>query len=445
MSKNRMKLGALLCVVAVGIAVASTAGAARQGVPGVTAHTITIGGTFPLTGTCCSLYKTITYAEQAYFGYINSQGGVHGRTIIDKVKDDQYDPSQTVPAVKDLVENTPGGLFAIVGSLGTEPGKQTMAYLNQNKVPQVLLASGDAYWGQCAMKPFHPIANVCPSRRPWTMGWQPDYPGEGALYAKYILAHQNNPKIGILEQGDAYGANYEAGFRKGLGSHHQSAIVGVETYDAQTETFSDIQTAIGKLFQKGATTIVLFTTPKPTIQSLLVLHGAGFTGPTFVNNVSANRIFILNAEQACNCAIGPVISSTYIKSNSVDPTDPAMQLAKNIIYATGDPGLKHQFDIGDSNLIYGLGVAYTFVDALKRAGQNPTRASFMKAIRSLQETGQNANPFLYPGMLVRTNGTKETFPMTQLALEQWNAGMHPSSSYGPGDWNTISNVLPIGH
>jgi hypothetical protein len=48
-------------------------------------------------------------------------------------------------------------------------------------------------------------------------------------------------------------------------------------------------------------------------------------------------------------------------------------------------------------------------------------------------------------MLVRMNGTKQTFPMTQLALEQWNAGMHPSSSYGPGDWNTISNVVPIGH
>ncbi len=449
MSTNFKRLGALLCVVAVGVAVASTAGAARQDVPGVTAHSVTIGGTFPLTGACCSLYKTIAYAEEAYYGYINAtQGGVHGRTINDEVLDDQYDPSQTVPDVQSLVNGDGGQIkpvFAVVGSLGTAQGLSTMNYLNQNKVPQVLLATGDAYWGLCSAKPFHPIANVCPHRMPWTIGWQPDYPGEGSLYAKYILAHPPNggAKIGILYQGDPYGQNYLAGFKSGLGKKHQNAIVDTESYDAQTETGQDIGTDIGKLMQHGANIIVLFSTPKPSIQALVAQHALGFSGQIFLNNVSANRIFILNAEQACSCAIGPVISSTYIKSNSVTPNDQAMQLAHDIIYSTGDAGLEHQFNIGDSNLIYGLGVAYTFVDALQHAGKNPTRASFMAAIRSLNE-GNGKNPFLYPGVHVHTTA-KQSFPMTQIALEQWNAGMHPSSPYGPGDWNTISNVINSGH
>ena len=73
--------------------------------------------------------------------------GVNGRKIKDITIDDSYNPAQTVPAVKKLVEQD--HVFAIVGSLGTAPGLATWKYLNQHKVPQVLLATGDAYWGNC--------------------------------------------------------------------------------------------------------------------------------------------------------------------------------------------------------------------------------------------------------------------------------------------------------
>ena len=49
--------------------------------------------------------------------------------------------------MKQLVEKD--HVFAIVGSLGTAPGLSTWGYLNKHKVPQVLLATGDAYWGNC--------------------------------------------------------------------------------------------------------------------------------------------------------------------------------------------------------------------------------------------------------------------------------------------------------
>ena len=39
-------------------------------------------------------------------------------------------------------------------------------------------------------------------------GWQPDYPGEGKVYGKYIAANMPNAKIGVLYQNDAYGKNY---------------------------------------------------------------------------------------------------------------------------------------------------------------------------------------------------------------------------------------------
>lgn len=426
MSINRKRLGALLCVVAVGIAVASTAGAARQGTPGVTSNSVTIGGTFPLSGPA-SLYATIAGAEQAYYGYVNAHGGVNGRMINDLVRDDGYNPANTVPAVKQLVETN--HVFAIVGSLGTAPALSTWGYLNKKQVPQVLLATGDAYWGQC-------VKTSCQGgKKPWTMGWQPDYPGEAVLYAKYILKHSPKAKIGILYQNDAYGKNYLNAFTKALGSK-KGQIKDKESYNV-TDSSSVVGAHVAQLKVHGADTVVLFSTPSASIAALATMGGALHWKPTtFLNNVSANRVFLLKAESLGATPNG-VISSSYIKSQSVTPSDSAMQLGKAIIYATGNAALKHEWDIGDNNLVYGLAVAWTFVDALKHSGKNPTRASFMHAIRTLKESGGNKNPFVYPGMVVKTSSSR-AFPMEQLILQKWNG----TTTH---DWKTFGGVLNSGH
>src|SRR2546423_12346002 len=114
MTVKRKKLGALLCALLATAAVAGTAAASHTGTPGVSKKQIVIGGTFPFTGPA-QLYKTIPAAEQAYYAYVNAHGGVFHRKIKDITLDDQYDPSQTVPQTKKLVEQKQG--FAAVGSL----------------------------------------------------------------------------------------------------------------------------------------------------------------------------------------------------------------------------------------------------------------------------------------------------------------------------------------
>src|SRR3954469_11992521 len=114
--------GRVLAIVA-GIAIVATvavtaASGATKADPGITSTSITIGGTFPLTGVA-SLYKTIPAAEGAYFAYINAHGGINGRQITFKVYDDAYDPSKTVPLTQQLVEQDK--VFAVYGSLGTAP------------------------------------------------------------------------------------------------------------------------------------------------------------------------------------------------------------------------------------------------------------------------------------------------------------------------------------
>jgi branched-chain amino acid transport system substrate-binding protein len=421
MAVNRRKLGALLCALLATAAAASAAAASHTSTPGVTKNKIVIGGTFPLTG-FASAYKTIPAAEAAYYAYVNAHGGVFHRKITDIVLDDQYDPSQTVPQTTKLVEQD--HVFAVVGSLGTAPILSTWNYLNKNKVPQVLVATGDAYWGNC-------VHHACQgSTKPWTLGWQTDYPAEAKLYAKYILTHHASAKIGVLYQNDAYGKNYLAGLKTGLGSHAGQIV------DAESYSFGDpaqvIAAHVVKLRAAGADTFVIFATPQATVQALVARTLIGWTAQTFVNNVSANRVFELAAEKN-GANLDGIISTGYVASQTLQPNLPGMKLAKSIIH-TYQPALDQDFAAGDLNLVYGLASAWTFVDALKHAGKNLTRAGLMKALRNMNEP---KNPFVYPGIAIKTS-KKRTFPMEQLVMTKWSGG-------ATGDWHPFGKVVDAGH
>jgi branched-chain amino acid transport system substrate-binding protein len=379
--------------------VAATAFGAHRADPGVTSTTIHIGGTFPLTGVA-SLYKTIPAAEGAYFAYINAHGGVNGRKIDFTVLDDGYDPSKTVPLTQQLVEQQ--GIFADFGSLGTAPNLSIWGYLNQHKVPQVLIATGDSYWGFSAKK------------YPWTIGYQPDYPGEGKVYGKYIASNMPNAKIGVLYQNDAFGKNYFAGLRVGLGAK-KSQIVASQSYDP---TQTSLVQQILALKSAGADTFVIFALPSQTITALVTATKVGWTPATFVGNVSTNPIFIrIAAQNGAN--VNGLISTTYLVSATVasQANLPGVALAKSII-GTYAPPLLPSLNGGDANVVYGLGAAWTFVYALQHAGKNPTRASLMAALKSMKDV---KDPFLYPGITLNTSA-KDNFPTEQEILIKWAGG-----------------------
>jgi hypothetical protein len=81
------------------------------------------------------------------------------------------------------------------------------------------------------------------------------------------------------------------------------------------------------------------------------------------------------------------------------------------ILATYDKGA----DPTDSNNIYGVASAWTFVQALKAAGPNPTRQGLMDALTSMKNV---VNPFLYPGIKMNTSA-KDHFVIDQQILQQF--------------------------
>jgi len=393
---RRMKGALVLAALTVAAAVVSAAFASSAATPGVTKRTITIGGTFPLTGPA-ALYGAIPKAEFAYFSYVNAHGGVNGRQIVFKYYDDGYNPANTVPLTKKLVESD--HVFAVYGSLGTAPTLSTRDYLNKAGVPQVLVATGDSYWGAQYKK------------YPWTIGFQPDYPGESRVYGQFIKNKVPQAKIGVLMQDDAYGQNYYNGLLQGLGDA-KSKIVDVEKYDA---TQTDVSQQIVKLKAAGANVVALFALPTQTITALVVITKIGWHPTTFINNVSASPLFMYLAGKSGADVTGD-ISATYLYDYTNNPNTATTKLFTSILNKY-DPGA----NLLDANILYGFANAWTMVQALKQAGANPTRTSFMNALTHMNQV----NPFLYPGLKMVTTPT-ERFPIDQQILEQYkNGAWHP--------------------
>src|SRR5215470_659776 len=180
MSLSRRFLALLLAAGVLGLAGA----AAAQTVVGVTATEIKIGNTNPYSGPL-SAYGTIGKVIGAYFKKVNDDGGVNGRKINFITYDDQYSPPKTLEMTRKLVEQDQVAL--VFQPLGTPTNSAIWKYMNDQKVPQLFVATGATKFGD-------------PQGHPWTMGWQPTYQTEGHIYAQYVLKNIPDAKVGVLYQ-----------------------------------------------------------------------------------------------------------------------------------------------------------------------------------------------------------------------------------------------------
>jgi branched-chain amino acid transport system substrate-binding protein len=392
---------ALALIVGLGVATASSTAASSE--TGVTAHTITIGATVPLTGPA-SAYGTIPAAMKAYFAYINSRKGpdgkrgVYGRQIVFKFYDDGFNPANSVQLTRKLVEED--RVFAIVSSIGTEVNLSVRPYLNQRKVPQILSSTGASTWGRDA------------KQYPWTGGWVPDYISEGTIYGQSIARNSPKSKIAVIYQNDDYGKDYLEGLERGLGAK-TSNIVAKEPYEVTTP---DVRAQIGRLKASGATIFVILATPKFTIQSYVFAKALGWDPPvTYTNSVSGTDTILSLAQKAGG---GALVNSTVTTQYAKDPADPswdsdeAMKLYKQVLSKFA-PSLK----LTDALNMVGVGQAHAFTQLLYKAGKNPTRDSLMRAYRNWNEP----NPFLLPDNLQQTSGADQ-FPIDCQRLVRFQDG-----------------------
>jgi len=366
--------------------------AAGQYGPGVTDTEIKLGSTMPYSGPASS-YGTIGKSESAYFAMVNDQGGVNGRKINFIVRDDSYSPPKTVEEIRRLVEED--RVLATFNTLGTPPNSAIVGYMNDQKVPQLFVATGADKWND-------------PKHHPWTIGWQPSYRIEARIYAHYILKNIPDAKIAVLYQNDDFGKDYLIGLREGLGDKAGKMIVSTQTYETTDAT---IDSQVVAMQGSGANVLVTAAIPKYVIQEVHKMYDIGWKPTHILSNVSTSVGMVMRPA-------GPerttgIISTAYFK----DPTDPQWQntpeynewLAWMKKYNT-------QGDVNDAFTVYAYSVAQTMVAVLKQCGNDLTRESLMKQATSLHDLKL---PMLLPGITISTSST-DYAPIKQMQLMKFD-------------------------
>ena len=378
----------------VALALAGSAGARPGADPGLTATSILLGGTVPLSGEAAA-FGSVAPGAKAYFDYVNSKGGVNGRKITYRYYDDQYNPALTVQLTRKLVEQD--RVFAIFGSVGTANNLAIRDYLNVQKVPQLFVADGSQQIGQ-SWRSY-----------PWTMGFLMSYRGEGDVYGKTIVRTRPRAKIAVLYENTDLGRDMLTGLTRAI-AHKGPKVVARQPYEF---TGADVSSQIGLLKASGADTLMLFATPKFFIQAVVAAHKLGWKPQLYIASVSIEpgimSIARLNAPELTKGAL----SIAFVK-NPNDPIwakDPAVALYRSIMKRFDPTG-----KASDVYNWYGMTVAWTMVETLRRAGRNLTRTGLLRAAQSIDF---RSNPFLLPGIRLKTSRT-DYRPMQAVYLYRYD-------------------------
>jgi branched-chain amino acid transport system substrate-binding protein len=386
-----MKRAALAGAAA--LLLAAAAGAAANGDPGVTATSIVLGGTVPLSGEAAA-FGSVGPGAKAYFDYVNAKGGVNGRKIDYRFLDDGYDPAQTVQLTRKLVEQDK--VFAIFNAVGTANNLAIRDYLNAQKVPQLFAGDGSD-------------ALAKPGTYPWTMGFLQSYRGEGAVYGRTLVKTRPRAKIAVLFENTDLGKDMVRGLSRAIAGKGPQ-VVASESYEY---TAADVASQIAKLKASGADTLMLFATPKFMIQGVVATHKLGWKPQLVIASVSIEPSIMAIAKANAPELTKGALSVAFLK-NPNDPLwakDAATALYRQILkkYA---PSAKPT----DVYNWYGMTVAWTMVETLRRAGPKLTRAGLLKAAQSLDLEN---NPFLLPGIAIRTSPTNY-FPLANIYLYRYD-------------------------
>ncbi len=355
----------------------SSSAALTASAPGITATQITIGSHQPLTGPAAPGYSEIAPASAAYFAYVNAHGGVYGRKIVYKYLNDAYNPTTTASVVRQLVLQD--NVYAVFDGLGTGPHLAAISFLNAQKVPDVFVASGCTCWND-------------PTKYPQTFGWQIDYVREGKILGQYVKQHFAGKKVGFFYQNDEFGLDGVKGLSDEIPA---SMVVSKQSYDP---TNVNVAPQAAALRASGAQVVVSFSIPAYTALLKLNSLKLGFSPTLVVSNVGSDPITLSGLVTAFAKQGGATVNGSQLINGIIsDGYLPSLGSAGNswitlfkMVHDQYDP--KAPFD---GNLLYGMAVGYTFVQAMFKAGRNPTRADLISAIQGGLPQGPAVAPYAY--------------------------------------------------
>ncbi len=311
-----------------------------------------LGSYGPLSGSAAS-WGVMLKSMRAYIDFINAEGGIHGRKLELLIRDDQYNPAKTPLAVRDLVDNQ--GVFAIVGGLGTANGRSVVEYLGRKNIPFFTPASGDPFFTTPTRKHVYTV--------------YPRYDTEGQIIGQYLAATLGKRRVAVLHQDDDFGLKGAEGLERGLESNGAQLVLRTTCLASDV----DLSAQVSAVIDAKPDALVLFAAPRQAAMLAKKLHALGKKPPLFTSFVLSDPIMF---ELAGKDVWADTMTSSVRKlanSDDVSVVQFREVLAK---YAPDLP-------VG-SFTMSGFAFAQPFVEALHRAGPNPTPDSIYTALHTMK-------------------------------------------------------------
>jgi len=328
-----------------------------QAEPGISKDTIKLGSYLPLQSGLAAGATQMKEGTEAYFKWVNDNGGVNGRKIDWIVENDSYNPQQTVAVVKKLVDRD--DVFAVVSTLGTVTNLAVLPFLHQRGVPVINPAGGHV--------------NLNKPKDKNVFGILPLSSEIGESMADYALARLGAKKIAIFFQNDQFGKDQRDGAVEYLKKKNLAPAAEASYVPADV----DISAQVIALRQAQPDAVLLAVIPKHGSLFMKEAQKLGWKPKIVGHNTMADPVVTDLA--------GDALEGIYVNlMTAVDSMDTPQVKQANEILSKYSPKTKPGY-----YPYLGMAGAKIFVEGAKKAGQDLTRAKLIKALEDMKhiETG----------------------------------------------------------
>jgi len=336
-----MDLKRVSCIAALALVVGFflTAGTCFSGERGFDDREIRIAQFGPQTGPAAT-WGAVSRGAKLLFDLVNEEGGIHGRKIHYFMRDDQYNPTQAVAQVRELVERQ--GIFAFTGGVSGSGCHAVKNYLEQNKILWVVP-------GTAALNPVQSPPSI------YRFHSYPLFEDEASIVTKYAVEKLGHKKVGFLYQNDVFGKAGLAGCKQRLATYGIQLVAELPA----EPTASDLSSQILRLKNTGAETVLMWVSPSLAIITLKTSATLGFKPQWIAFNGLSDYPLMY---KLTNGLFEGVITSAFIPTP--DSNDPLM-----LKYRNAAKRLAPQERWGVL-FIAGISFAEPLVAAMKLAGKD---------------------------------------------------------------------------
>jgi ABC-type branched-subunit amino acid transport system substrate-binding protein len=314
---------------------------------GVTDKEIRIGMANALSGPASGLGVDLKAGADAFLAKVNAAGGVNGRRIVLVSKDDGYEPEKTAVATKALIEQDK--VFALFGYVGTPTSAAAVPLASRANVPYLFPFTGAEFLRNPVNK--------------WVFNVRASYFDETELMVERLTKDAGAKKIALFIQDDAFGEAGKAGVNRAL--HKRDMKVAEEArYKRNT---LDVDEGLAKIKAAAPDGVVFIGTYASLGAVVKKAKAQGIKAKFMTVSFIGTAGFIREA--------GADGDGVYITQVMPSPDSAAPVVKQFLQDMKGGP-------VNYSSL-EGYVDAAVLVEALKKAGANPTRAGFVSALEGL--------------------------------------------------------------